>query len=369
MGDISFADEVVNFEVGDPAPIEGYGIPEPILGTPDYGGDYEKKYTTLGYGGSRTVKFTDNILYDIEGPDLYIFEIGPDVEPVEVHISKNGEDWISVGKTGGGLSEVDISEYVKKSDIFRYVKIIDVKDSKTGRWPGADVDAIGAIGSSINFQLSSAVLFETGESTLGEDKSALKKIGDKVSEINGLTLIEGYTDNVGSRESNLQLSKKRAEEIKSYLINNHDIDPAKIEVSAYGESNPVATNATEEGRSKNRRVEIIVFPSKNNDESGVTGTWKAGRWGDLHIYRYGNQIAGWYESDGGEILGTFTDPYTIEGKWVENDSGETCDTYVYDRNHWGRLRLEFSEDYSTFTMYWAYCNNPPNKKGLEGTKK
>ncbi|MDX1627276.1 MAG: hypothetical protein R3345_01180 [Fulvivirga sp.] len=46
FGDISFADEVVNFEVGDPAPIEGYAIPEPILGTPDYGGDYEKKYNT-----------------------------------------------------------------------------------------------------------------------------------------------------------------------------------------------------------------------------------------------------------------------------------------------------------------------------------
>ncbi|QCK16545.1 OmpA family protein [Mangrovivirga cuniculi] len=369
FGDISFADEVVEFQVGDPGPIEGYGIPEPILGIPDYTGDFEKKYTTLGYGGSLTIKFTDNILYDIPGPDLYIFEIGPDVEPVEVHISKNGNDWINVGKTGGGLSEVDISEYVNESDIFRYVKIVDVKDGKSGRWPGADVDAIGAIGSSINFQLSSSVLFDFGKATLGEDKTELKSIGEKVSEINGLTVIEGYTDNVGSQESNIDLSKRRAEEIRSYLINNHNIDEGKIKVYAFGEKNPVADNTTEEGRSKNRRVEIIVFPNENEERKGVVGTWDAGKWGDLHIYRYGDKIAGWYESDGGEIVGELTDPYTIEGKWVENGSRKECDSYVYDRNHWGSLKLKFSKDYSTFTMFWGYCDSPADEKGLEGVKK
>lgn len=54
----------------------------------------------------------------------------------------------------------------------------------------------------------------------------------------------------------------------------------------------------------------------------------------MHIYRYGDVIAGWYESDGGEILGTLTDKHTFKGKWVENGSAKTCDTYVYDRNNW-----------------------------------
>ncbi|MDD2637108.1 MAG: hypothetical protein PHW82_16585, partial [Bacteroidales bacterium] len=76
FGDISFADEVISFKVGNPAPIEGYGV-QNIIGIPDYIGEYEKKFTTLGYGGEIVVKFTDNILYDIDGPDLFILEIGP----------------------------------------------------------------------------------------------------------------------------------------------------------------------------------------------------------------------------------------------------------------------------------------------------
>lgn len=160
------------------------------------------------------VKFTDNILYDIEGPDLFVLEIGPDIEPVDVYISKKGDNCISVGRTGGGVSAVDIAEYAKKTDVFRYVKIIDAKESDSGRWPGADIDAIGAIGSSMNFQISSAVLFESGKATLGNDKSELYKIADKIKEINGLTIIEGHTDNIGSAESNLKLSEDRAKAIK-----------------------------------------------------------------------------------------------------------------------------------------------------------
>ena len=188
FGDISFADEVVSFKVGSPAPIKGYGNSKLALNIPDYSGDYKNKAeaTSLGYGGELIVKFTDNILYDINGPDLFIFEIGPAIEPVDVYVSKDGNDWISVGRTGGGLSEIDIAEFVKKTDIFRYVKIVDIKDKKDGNWPGADIDAIGAIGSSINFQLNSSVLFKSGESTLGNENTELYKIADKIKEINAL---------------------------------------------------------------------------------------------------------------------------------------------------------------------------------------
>ncbi|MCK5170714.1 MAG: OmpA family protein [Bacteroidales bacterium] len=216
FGDISFADEVIEFTKGQPAPIEGYGNPKLALNIPDYSGDYKNKAeaTSLGYGGVLIVKFTDNILYDINGPDLFIFEIGPAIEPVDIYISKDGIKWIFVGRTGGGISHIDISKYVKKTDIFRYVKIVDIKKANTGNWLGADIDAIGAIGSSVNFQLNSSVLFNIGESTLGEDKSELYKIAEKIKELNGLSVIEGYTDNVGTSESNLILSEKRAQSIK-----------------------------------------------------------------------------------------------------------------------------------------------------------
>lgn len=370
FGDISFADEVVSFKVGSPAPIKGYGNSKLALNIPDYSGDYKNKAeaTSLGYGGELIVKFTDNILYDINGPDLFIFEIGPAIEPVDVYVSKDGNDWISVGRTGGGLSEIDIAEYVKKTDIFRYVKIADIKAKKDGNWPGADVDAIGAIGSSINFQLNSAVLFNFGESKLSEDKSELYRIADKIKEINGLTIIEGYTDNIGSTDSNIKLSDDRANSIKNFFNDSCNISSKMIETCALGESNPVADNNTEEGREKNRRVEIIVFPQSNQAKNDVVGKWSTTR-GNLHIYRYGDVIAGWYESDGGEILGKLIDEHTIEGKWIENGARETCSENVYDRNHWGSLIIKFNEDFSKITMKWGYCSKEPTNGNWDGKRK
>lgn len=65
----------------------------------------------------------------------------------------------------------------------------------------------------------------------------------------------GHTDNVGSDEYNLQLSRKRAETVAQYLVSK-GISSDRISVSGFGSSKPVASNDTEEGRSKNRRVDI-----------------------------------------------------------------------------------------------------------------
>ncbi|MCX6243866.1 MAG: OmpA family protein [Bacteroidetes bacterium] len=369
FGDISFADEVISFKVGNPAPIAGYGIPSQALNIPDYKDERDdKNATSLGYGGELVVKFTDNILYDIDGYDLIVMEIGAAIEPVDVYISKNGIEWISVGKTGGGFSKIDISKYVKKTDVFRYVKIIDMKERSDGNWPGADIDAIGAIGSSINFQLNSSVLFKTGESTLSNDKTELIKIAEKIKKINGLTLIEGYTDNVGSPESNIILSEKRAQSIKKFLTDSCNIAANLIETFAFGESNPVADNKTEDGRKKNRRVEIIVFPNSNQAKNDVVGIWDTD-WGELHIYRYGETIAGWYTDDGGEIVGKLTDEHTIEGKWVENGSDRVCGENVYDRNHWGRIIMKFNEAFTELSVKWGYCSDEPTKVDWNGKRK
>ena len=353
-GDISFADEITSFKVGDPGPIEGFG-PKSALGIPDYETNADKNYCTLGYGGELVVKFTDNVLYDIPGTDLFILEIGGDIEPVEAYISKDGKDWISVGRTGGGFSAIDIADYVEKTDVFRYVKVVD-KGKKGGRWPGADIDAIGAIGSSINFQLNAAVSFDTGKSSLKENTYELDEIAEKIKALDGLVLIEGYTDNVGSAESNKTLSKNRADAVKNFLVENTGINSKRIETKALGERNPVADNATEEGRKKNRRVELIVFQNTDMEQKGVVGTWETAKNGKLRIYKYGDKIAGWYEDDGGEILGTMINDQTMVGQWVENGSGKTCDTAIYGRKNWGSLVLEFNDDFTAFQGKWGYCD-------------
>jgi outer membrane protein OmpA-like peptidoglycan-associated protein len=368
FGDISFADELVSFIKGNPFQAEEYSNPQKALNSPDNDGSGDKNSTGLGHGGELIVKFTDNTLYDIDGYDLYIFEIGSGSEPVDVYISKNGVEWISVGKTEGGFSKIDISEYVDKTDVFRYVKIVDVKDDPSGEWPGAEIDAVGAIGSSMNFQLNSSVLFKSGESTLGNDNLSLHKIGEKIKTIGGLTRIEGYTDNVGSSESNLRLSEARAKTIKSFFVDSCLIDSNLLEIVAYGEGNPIADNNTEDGKKKNRRVEIIVFPKLNTDKNDVVGIWDTD-WGELHIYRIGNSIAGWYTEDYGEILGELSDEHTIIGKWVENDSDKSCDESLYDRNHWGRMIMKFNDDFTELTAKWSYCTDEPTQEGWNGKRK
>lgn len=366
-GDISFADEVVSFKVGNPSPIDGFG-PEDALGIPDSKTSPYSNFCTLGYGGELVVKFTDNVLYDIEGPDLFILEIGALTEPVDAYISKDGEAWISVGRTGGGFSAIDIADYVEKSDVFRYVKVVDVKEKKSGKWPGADIDAIGAIGSSINFQLNAAVSFDTGKYTLKEDTQELADMAEKIKELNGMVLIEGYTDNVGSAESNLTLSKNRADAVKTYLIETIGIDRNRIETKALGQTNPVADNTTEEGRAKNRRVELIVFQNNEIEQKGVVGTWKTTAEGNLRIYKYGDVIAGWYENDGGEILGKMTDSHTMVGQWVENGSAKKCATDIYGRKNWGSLVLKFNEDFTDFEGRWGYCDDEATKTGWDAKK-
>ncbi|EYD68795.1 porin [Fusobacterium necrophorum BFTR-1] len=72
--------------------------------------------------------------------------------------------------------------------------------------------------------------------------------------------IDGYTDFIGSEGYNLELSVNRAKAIKSYLVNHGAIEN-NISIEGYGKQNPVASNATESGRARNRRVEFIISRS------------------------------------------------------------------------------------------------------------
>lgn len=76
----------------------------------------------------------------------------------------------------------------------------------------------------------------------------------------------GHTDSLGSPERNLRLSIERARAVLQFLVDVGGIEPARIESDGFGESKPVATNETKEGRAKNRRVEILII---NTPASGV----------------------------------------------------------------------------------------------------
>jgi outer membrane protein OmpA-like peptidoglycan-associated protein len=103
------------------------------------------------------------------------------------------------------------------------------------------------------------VLFATGTSELkGGATSNLGKLADFLNRFEDRTvMIEGHTDNVGSTDSNLGLSQRRADAVKSYLV-SHGVGAGRLEASGKGEVAPVAGNDSSTGRQQNRRVEVII---------------------------------------------------------------------------------------------------------------
>jgi outer membrane protein OmpA-like peptidoglycan-associated protein len=103
------------------------------------------------------------------------------------------------------------------------------------------------------------VLFETGKSDLRpEAREDLAKLSGIVLNYPLLRLtIEGHTDNSGNAELNQTLSEQRAKTVRDYLV-NQGLSANSLTARGLGENNPVADNSTDEGRQKNRRVEIIV---------------------------------------------------------------------------------------------------------------
>ncbi len=71
-------------------------------------------------------------------------------------------------------------------------------------------------------------------------------------------IVEGHSDSTGSDAHNNTLSRRRAQTVKTFLVTQFGIDSSLIEVRAYGEKNPIASNKTKPGRQKNRRVEITL---------------------------------------------------------------------------------------------------------------
>jgi outer membrane protein OmpA-like peptidoglycan-associated protein len=107
---------------------------------------------------------------------------------------------------------------------------------------------------------SDEIYFDTGSARL---TNIAKAILDGVAlrmknDLNSTAVISGYSDNVGSEESNLEISRRRADAAREYLVTRHGIDPARITTVGKGSAEPAYDNSTEEGRAKNRRALIVV---------------------------------------------------------------------------------------------------------------
>lgn len=103
-----------------------------------------------------------------------------------------------------------------------------------------------------------AITFDTGKAVItAGSRAVLDQVGALLKSDEVLKLeIQGHTDNAGAPTANLALSQQRAEAVKKYLVDTHGIQAARLSTAGFGDTKPVADNSTEEGRAKNRRVEL-----------------------------------------------------------------------------------------------------------------
>ncbi|MBZ0157120.1 MAG: OmpA family protein [Alphaproteobacteria bacterium] len=105
----------------------------------------------------------------------------------------------------------------------------------------------------INFDVDKAAIRKADENELQKAIAFVEKYPDAAFRI------EGHTDSTGSDAYNQKLSERRAESVKRYLVAKGGFDKARFSTVGYGETKPIATNKTKEGRFENRRVEISAL--------------------------------------------------------------------------------------------------------------
>jgi hypothetical protein len=157
QGAISFADAVVSYSPGLVGANPGVPFRGDFnaLGVPNYPAgscatQADCSYVSLGDGGSIVLRFVNNKLTGSgnNALDLWVFEIGPDVEDTFIDISTDGLIWNSIGKVFGSTAGIDIDAFgFGIANQFSYIRLTDDTNEgdQNGVTVGADIDAVGAI--------------------------------------------------------------------------------------------------------------------------------------------------------------------------------------------------------------------------------
>ncbi|WP_447726946.1 OmpA family protein [Sphingomonas koreensis] len=133
------------------------------------------------------------------------------------------------------------------------------------RTAGTDVEVIRR-GDDLILSMPSGITFATDSSTVQPHfRPTLDKVADVLDRYNQTYVdVYGHTDSTGSDTYNQSLSERRADAVAQYLV-SRGVESARLEALGYGETQPIASNDTVEGRAQNRRVEIKVVPVRDSD--------------------------------------------------------------------------------------------------------
>ncbi len=131
---------------------------------------------------------------------------------------------------------------------------------------------IERVGEGIKITFDSGILFDLNKSDLRPEAknniASLSKILNKYPDTQ--VLIEGHTDSTGSFDHNQILSQQRAQSVADYAM-TQQVAPNRLITKGYGPTEPVASNATAEGRQQNRRVEIAIYANDKLKDAAMKG--------------------------------------------------------------------------------------------------
>lgn len=166
-------------------------------------------------------------------------------------VSKHNGKAAGIGAAVGALAGAGIGHYLQNKE-------------RAAQELEAIPDANVAIeGDSVTVSFAGEVMFDSGSRNL--TPGALARLDSVAATINRYpdadVIVMGHTDAIGSESSNLRLSEERALMVKNQLV-MRGVDPARLTTLGLGESQPLVTNSTPEGRAQNRRVEMELRPSQ-----------------------------------------------------------------------------------------------------------
>lgn len=174
------------------------------------------------------------------------------------------------------LSRVGVDHQVVPStqEIAQMQMIADEVEKKLRELVEQDIVNIHKTNKGVEIEIKSNILFSSGQAVLqASAKPTLVKIADVLKDLKNQVNVEGFTDNVPIHTlvfpSNWELSAARAANVV-HLFSKSGISPKRLSAIGYGEFKPQASNATPEGRKKNRRINIVVLNRKEKDRKRLT---------------------------------------------------------------------------------------------------
>ncbi|MEJ8803256.1 OmpA family protein [Pontibacter sp. H249] len=131
------------------------------------------------------------------------------------------------------------------------------------------------VGEAIRVNFDSGILFAVNSAELSANaKRDIEKLAKTLKEYEGTNVIvEGHTDNTGSYELNQKLSERRAQSVANYA-KSLGVEASRLQAKGYSYDQPIADNTTAEGRSQNRRVEIIIVANEELKKAAESGEVK-----------------------------------------------------------------------------------------------